>query len=47
VASTCEIALSLIDIVGRVYNAKVDRDLVLCGVILHDLFKPLSYRDFI
>jgi len=45
VASTCEIALSLLNIARKVYNAKIDRDLVLCGVILHDLFKPLSYAE--
>ncbi|NIM44539.1 MAG: HDIG domain-containing protein, partial [Nitrososphaeria archaeon] len=30
--------------VERVYHGKVDRDLVISGVILHDIFKPLTYQ---
>jgi putative nucleotidyltransferase with HDIG domain len=44
VVSTTEIALSLCKVVERVYRGKVDRDLVVCGAILHDIFKPLTYE---
>jgi len=43
VVSTTEIALTLCDVVKRVYQGKVDRDLVVAGVVLHDIFKPLTY----
>jgi 7,8-dihydroneopterin 2',3'-cyclic phosphate phosphodiesterase len=43
VVSTTEIALTLCDVVKRVYHGKVDRDLVVAGVVLHDIFKPLTY----
>jgi len=41
--STVDIALALCDSVENVYAGKVDRDLVVAGVLLHDLFKPLTY----
>ena len=44
VIGATEIALSLCDVVEKVYHGKVDRDLVLAGVILHDIFKPLTYE---
>lgn len=43
VVSTTEIALTLCDVVKRVYYGKVNRDLVVAGVVLHDIFKPLTY----
>jgi len=43
VVATTEIALTLCDIVEKVYQGKVDRDLVVSGVLLHDIFKPLTY----
>ena len=43
VVSTTEIALTLCDVVKNVYHGKVDRDLVVSGVLLHDIFKPLTY----
>lgn len=43
VLSTTEIALTLCDVVKTVYHGKVDRDLVVAGVVLHDIFKPLTY----
>jgi len=43
VVSTTEIALILCNVVKRVYYGKVDRDLVVAGVVLHDIFKPLTY----
>jgi len=45
VVSTTEIALSLCNILERVYRGKVDRDLVVSGAILHDIFKPLTYQE--
>jgi 7,8-dihydroneopterin 2',3'-cyclic phosphate phosphodiesterase len=42
--ATAEIALSLCEIIEGVYYGKVDRDLVLSGIILHDVFKTLAYR---
>ncbi len=44
VVGATEIALSLCDVVEKVYHGKVDRDLVLAGVLLHDIFKPLTYE---
>jgi len=44
VVATTEIALNLCNIVERVYHGKVDRDLVISGAILHDIFKPLTYQ---
>ncbi|MEM3754209.1 MAG: HDIG domain-containing protein [Candidatus Bathyarchaeia archaeon] len=41
--ATSKISLSLCEIVEKVYGGKVDRNVVLCGVLLHDLFKPLTY----
>jgi putative nucleotidyltransferase with HDIG domain len=43
VVSTTEVALTLCNIVKKIYHGKVDQDLVIAGVILHDLFKPLEY----
>ena len=43
VASMTEIALTLCKVIKDVYGGKVDSDLVLSGIILHDIFKPLTY----
>jgi putative nucleotidyltransferase with HDIG domain len=43
VVSTANLALALCNSVKRVYHGKVNRDLVLAGVLLHDIFKPLTY----
>jgi len=43
VVATTEIALNLCNIIERIYHGKVDRDLVISGAILHDIFKPLMY----
>jgi len=45
VIATAEIALTLCKVVKKVYRGKVDTDLVLCGVVLHDIFKPLTYTE--
>jgi len=43
VVSTATIALAMCDSVENVYHGKVNRDLVLAGVLLHDIFKPITY----
>jgi len=45
VVSTTRIALTLCDVVDEVYHGKVDRDLVVAGSLLHDVFKPLTYVE--
>jgi len=45
VIATSRIALALCDVVEEVYSGKVDRDQVLVGTILHDIFKPLTYAE--
>ncbi|HXZ89939.1 MAG TPA: HD domain-containing protein [Candidatus Dormibacteraeota bacterium] len=40
-----ELSLSLARIVRRIYRCRVDTDLVICGVLLHDIFKPATYRE--
>lgn len=42
--ATAGIALNLSDIVEKVYGGKVNRDFVLAGAVLHDVFKPLTYE---
>jgi 7,8-dihydroneopterin 2',3'-cyclic phosphate phosphodiesterase len=42
--ATAEIALNLCDVVEKVYGGKVNRDFVLAGAVLHDVFKPLTYE---
>jgi putative nucleotidyltransferase with HDIG domain len=43
VLSTAEISLAICDSVEKIYHGKVDRDLVIAGVLLHDIFKPVTY----
>jgi len=38
-----ELCLSLARIVRGIYKCKVNLDLVICGVLLHDIFKPATY----
>jgi len=45
VVASCEIALNLCDVVEKVYHGKVDVDLVLAGMLLHDVFKTLTYKE--
>jgi 7,8-dihydroneopterin 2',3'-cyclic phosphate phosphodiesterase len=40
-----DLSLALCDIVENVYQCAVDRDLVLCGALLHDIFKPVTYAE--
>jgi putative nucleotidyltransferase with HDIG domain len=43
VVSTTNLALALCNSVEKVYHGKVNRDLVIAGVLLHDIFKPVTY----
>jgi len=43
VASTANLALAICDSVEKVYHGKTNRDLVIAGVLLHDIFKPVTY----
>lgn len=43
-AATSEIALSLCNVVKKIYCGNVNRDFVLAGVLLHDVFKSLTYQ---
>jgi len=43
VVSTTEIGLAFSRIFKKIYKVKISKDLVLCGTLLHDLFKPLTY----
>lgn len=43
VVSTANIALAMCTSVEKVYRGKVNRDLVLAGVLLHDVFKTVTY----
>lgn len=45
VVSTASLAFALCDCVERVYHGKVDRDVVLAAVLLHDVFKPATYAS--
>ena len=43
VVSTANIASAMCVSVEKVYHGKVNRDLVLAGVLLHDIFKTVTY----
>jgi putative nucleotidyltransferase with HDIG domain len=43
IISTTNLAEALCDSVEKVYRGKVNRDLVVAGVLLHDIFKPITY----
>jgi 7,8-dihydroneopterin 2',3'-cyclic phosphate phosphodiesterase len=40
-----ELCMSLSHIVEEVYKCPVNTDFVLCGVLLHDIFKPATYTQ--
>ena len=40
-----ELSMSLSRIVQVIYKCSVDRDLVIWGVLLHDIFKPATYAE--
>ncbi|NWF87688.1 HD domain-containing protein [Candidatus Bathyarchaeota archaeon] len=46
VASSADIALALCNSMEKIYGGKVNRDLVMAGVLLHDIFKPLTYVKY-
>jgi len=43
VVSTANLAIAMCKSVEKVYHGKVNRDLVIAGVLLHDVFKPATY----
>lgn len=43
--STTNIALALCDTIKKVYGGKINKDLVVAGVVLHDIFKSLTYVE--
>jgi len=43
VVSTVNIALALCTSVEKVYHGKVNHDVLIAGVLLHDIFKPVTY----
>jgi len=43
VVSTANLALTMCSSVEKVYHGKANRDLVIAGVLLHDIFKPATY----
>lgn len=43
VVSTTNLALALCNSVEKVYHGKVNRDMVIAGILLHDIFKPVTY----
>jgi putative nucleotidyltransferase with HDIG domain len=43
VASTASLALAMCDSIEKTYHGSVNRDLVISGVLLHDIFKPATY----
>lgn len=43
VVSTANLAIAMCKSVEKVYGGKVNRDLVIAGVLLHDIFKPTTY----
>ncbi len=43
VVSTANLALAMCSSVEKVYHGKVNRDIVIAGVLLHDVFKPATY----
>jgi 7,8-dihydroneopterin 2',3'-cyclic phosphate phosphodiesterase len=43
VVSSTKIALAMCDSVEKVYHGKVNRDHVIAGMLLHDVFKPATY----
>lgn len=43
VAASAYVALAMCDSVEKVYHGCVNRDLVIAGILLHDIFKPATY----
>jgi 7,8-dihydroneopterin 2',3'-cyclic phosphate phosphodiesterase len=45
VLATAKIALALSDVAEELYGGKVNRDYIVAGVLLHDIFKPVTYAQ--
>ncbi|MEM3769573.1 MAG: HDIG domain-containing protein [Candidatus Bathyarchaeia archaeon] len=43
IVSATNLALALCNSVEKVYHGKVNRDIVVAGMLLHDIFKPVTY----
>ena len=43
VVSAANLAEAICDSVENVYHGKVNRDIVTAGILLHDVFKPVTY----
>jgi len=43
VVSTANLAIAMCNSVEKVYHGKVNRDVVIASVLLHDIFKPATY----
>jgi 7,8-dihydroneopterin 2',3'-cyclic phosphate phosphodiesterase len=43
IVSTANLAIAMCKSVEKVYRGKVNRDFVIAGVLLHDVFKPATY----
>lgn len=43
VVASARVGLALCEAVERVYDASIDRDVVLAALVLHDVFKTVSY----
>ena len=46
VVSATNVALAMCDSVDETYHGKVNRDFVLAGMLLHDVFKPATYSIY-
>lgn len=42
--SAVKLALAMCDSVEEIYHGKVNRDLAVSGVLMHDILKPLTYE---
>jgi 7,8-dihydroneopterin 2',3'-cyclic phosphate phosphodiesterase len=40
-----ELCMSLSRVARMIYGCRVNNDLVICGVLLHDIFKPVTYSQ--
>ncbi len=43
IVSTANLALAMCNSIEKIYHGKVNLDVVLAGVLLHDIFKPATY----
>jgi 7,8-dihydroneopterin 2',3'-cyclic phosphate phosphodiesterase len=45
VVGSAKLAFALCDVVEEVYGGNVNRDFVTAGILLHDIFKPVTYAE--